>query len=165
MKSTEPCRKKISSRCAPAPSERGAPAPAGQTGFSVLEAIAAIALLAIAMMPLLALQGQLARSALAIERAELAARHERNALAFLEAVNPTLAPQGEEDLGEARLVWRSRPVSAEKPALNASNETGRFLMRLYDVEARIIDASGRERVFVIRRVGWRPVAPYSEGVL
>ncbi|MEO0674994.1 MAG: hypothetical protein AAFY32_08320, partial [Pseudomonadota bacterium] len=74
-----------------------------QAGFSVLEAIVAVALIAAAFLPLLALQTQLTRTAIAIERAEANLLARNNALALLQAINPGMRPAGSEEMGAVRL--------------------------------------------------------------
>ncbi|MEM8770363.1 MAG: hypothetical protein AAGD92_01825 [Pseudomonadota bacterium] len=132
-----------------------------QQGFSVLEALAAIALIAAAFLPLLALQGQLARTVIATERAETRLAHKQSALNYLRVLNPTLQPQGTEVFGDAQLSWTARPISDEKPALGNGGEPGRFNIRLYEIDARITYADGRETTFSIRSMGWIPTAPVS----
>ena len=126
-----------------------------QAGFSVIEAIAAVALIAVAFLPLLALQGQLSRTALAVERAEATVVAKKNALARLRATNPMLEPRGVEDLGGALLAWRAVPVEPEKPALDAGGAPGRFSVALFNIEARLLFPDGREETFVVQGVGWR----------
>lgn len=130
-----------------------------QRGFSVLEAIAAVALIAVAFLPLLALQSRLAQTALAVERAELNVRNGKNALAYLKSINPMLLPEGAETLGDAELRWRATPVSEPRAALDTGGAPGRFQVQLFDIEAIIDYPDGRRTSLTVRALGWRAIAP------
>lgn len=135
-----------------------------QSGFSLLESLVAVALIAAAFLPLLTLQGQLTRTVVAIERAETNVKDMSSALSFLRVLNPSRTPEGTERLGDAMLSWRARPVSDERPALDQGGAPGRFMLRLYDIEAVIAYEDGRRAEFTVRALGWRPTAPASAGL-
>ncbi len=139
-----------------------APAPHAQAGFSLLEALVAVAIIAAALLPLLALQGQLTRTVLAVERAGAGAEDMTSALSYLRTLNPTMKPEGTEQLGGAVLSWTAQPVSEERPALDQGGGPGRFMMQLYDIDAAIAYDDGRRVEFSVRALGWRPTAPVSE---
>lgn len=123
-------------------------------GFTLLEAIVALAILATGAMALLAALNGALRS---IERAEAAARLDtatENAIALLEAVNPMVQPQGEERLGDFDVRWSARPVEPPGPGLTDYLQPGLFDVGLYDVEVVVASARGVERRFVLRRAGW-----------
>ena len=123
-----------------------------QNGFSVLEALVATALIAGAFLPLLILQGQLTRTAIAVEENEKRLRHEANALAYLEVLNPSLRPTGQEPLGEgAILVWEAELVEPMSPARDVSGAPGRFNIGLYNMNAQIRFADGRVLPVPVRR--------------
>ena len=132
-----------------------------QKGFSVLEALAAVALIALAFLPLLALQGQLTRTVIAVERAEAGVKNMKSALSYLRVINPAMKSEGEERIGDARLIWSARPASAERPALDQGGAPGRFVIQLYDIDAVLAYEDGRRAEFTVRAVGWRPTAPIS----
>ncbi len=133
-----------------------------QAGFSLLESLVAVALIAAAFLPLLALQGQLARTVFAAERAETSVKDMTSALSYLRTVNPAKQPEGTEPLGDAVLTWNAQPVSEERPALDQSGAPGRFMLRLYEVNAAITYSDGRRAEFTVRSMGWRPTAPFAE---
>ena len=143
------------------PTCKTASAPSAQAGFSLLESLVAIALIAAALLPLLALQGQLTRTVLAVERAGIGAEDMTSALSFLRTLNPTMKPQGSEPLGDAVLSWTARPVSEERPVLDQGGAPGRFMMQLYDVDAAIDYDDGRRFEFTVRALGWRATGPVS----
>ena len=95
-----------------------------QTGFSTLEVIAAVAIIAVALVPIAALQSQLARN-----QARLAAMQEetsavQNAMTLLREINPMLTPQGERRLDDrTALTWTSAPASPRAQTANPQGST------------------------------------------
>jgi len=135
-----------------------------QAGFSLLESLVAVALIAAAMLPLLALQGQLTRTVVAIERAETNVKDMTSALSYLRSINVMMKPEGEEPIGAATLSWTTRPASAERIALDVGGGPGRFALQLYDVDAVITYPDGGQGAFTVRAMGWRPTAPFSVSI-
>jgi len=126
-------------------------------GFSLLEAIVALAILTAAGLALFAaLHGALR----GLDRADAAARLDTvtgNALALLETRNPMLEPEGEAVLGDYRVEWRATPVEPVREGLTDYLQPGLFDVGLYDIEL-LISRDGRiERRLTLRRVGYRQV--------
>jgi len=126
-----------------------------QKGFSLIEALAAIALIALALVPLLALQGQLSRTAISMERAEQVIVGKQNALAFLKTINPLVISEGQEDLGVGILTWKANNVSEIRPIYSNSGSPSRWTGQLFDIEAVIEFEDGRTTNFTTRKFGWR----------
>ncbi len=148
----------------PSADRKATPTKKLQAGFSLLEALVAVALIAAAFLPLLALQGQLTRTVLAVERAETNIKDMSSALSFLRTMNPMRTPEGVENIGDATLSWTARPISNERPALNQGGAPGRFVMQLYDVDAELSYEDGRRSAFTVRALGWRATAPFSAAI-
>jgi general secretion pathway protein I len=88
-----------------------------QRGFTLLEAIMAIALLAIAVMPLYAFFG---RSLDGLYRAAESNRESEmnlSAIAFLTGLNPMERPNGEDSFGAYRIRWRSEELVPASDAM------------------------------------------------
>lgn len=123
-----------------------------ETGFSTLEVIAAVAIIAIALVPIATLQIQLARS-----QARLAETHEQttavqNALAMLREVNPMTEPNGQRGLGgQTTLTWSSAPASALRQSVNPPG----FDVQLYRVSGQIHGADGAVTALQLDLIGWR----------
>jgi general secretion pathway protein I len=127
----------------------------GAPGFSVLEAIIAIAILAIAFLPLLGLQTQMTRTTLALERNTQLMEAKRSALAYIQALNPMRDPQGNLDLGHAQMHWNAVQISQERPAMKMGGTKGRFMVALYDVEVTLTFDTQRTQNFSVHATGWR----------
>ncbi len=126
-------------------------------GFSLLEAIVALAILAAAGLALFAATAQ---SMQMISRAENA-RHSdaalRSALDFLETVNPMESPSGEHDLGDFLLRWHASEVEAPQDGATGSLQPGFFQVGLYDVRLELWRDGAVVRQASLRRAGFRQV--------
>jgi general secretion pathway protein I len=123
-------------------------------GFTLLEAIVALAILAAGTMALFAALNGAVRS---IGRAEEAARLDtatENAIALLETINPMERPEGEERLGDMAVQWRAKAVEPPGPGLTDYLQPGLFDVGLYDVEVVLVLDGRVERRFAMRRAGW-----------
>ncbi len=129
----------------------------GAPGFSVLEAIIAVAILAVAFLPLLALQEQMTRTTISLERNEELMEAKRSALAYVRALNPMRNPRGDLDLGKAVMHWEATPISQKRLARNQGGEFGRFQIALYNVQVTLVFDAQHTQVFSVHATGWRPV--------
>lgn len=123
-------------------------------GFTLLEAVVALAILSAGTMATFAVLSGALRS---IERVEAALRAQTagmNALAFVETINPLEQPSGEIYLGDARVSWDSRLAAPVVPALTDYLQLGLFDVGLYDVHVAVVIDDSVERRFVVRRAGW-----------
>ena len=114
--------------------------PAPQRGFSLLEAIVALTLLAVAG---LALFSWINASFDGITRADAAqarAQAQSNALTYIQTVNPMQRPFGETKLGSLTLSWRAREIAQKiKPNAASADGTGNFIVALYEIELTMSD--------------------------
>jgi prepilin-type N-terminal cleavage/methylation domain-containing protein len=131
-------------------------------GFSLIEALVALIIAAMALTGVIELQRQLADGQARYQRVLALARLERNAIALTADLNPTAQPNGVMPLaGGRQLRWQAEALSA--PALNTgSRQSGRaYELRLYRLDLTIVGADGAPLgQFAYDRVGWRRlVAP------
>ncbi len=126
-------------------------------GFSLLEAIVALAILASAGLALFAAMSQSVQMVGRAENARLADSAVRNAVAWMETVNPMQTPQGEQQLGDVTLRWSSELVEPERDAMTGYLEPGLYRLGLYEVRLEL-SRDGRSLTEAsIRRVGYRQV--------
>ena len=134
-----------------------------ESGLSTIEALVAIAILAIAIIPILQFQSQLATSYRRYD--DLIARTDlqRNALGHLSAINPLEEPTGEVTLGlHQSLKWRSEPITEERRSTAYPVGDGDFMVALFRIEATIEDTSNKlSASLAIERLGWRKAASPS----
>lgn len=126
-------------------------------GFTLLEAIVALAILAAGGMALFAALNTSLRS---IERVDAAARRDtatQSALSRIENLNPMLQPTGDEPLGDGRMRWTATPVEAPRDGLTDYLQPGYYELGLYRVEVELLSGTQVDHRFVVRKAGWRQV--------
>lgn len=124
----------------------------GETGFSTLEVIAAVAIVAVALIPIASLQTQLARSQARLVDAQDTTSAVQNAMAMIRSINPMAAPSGRRVLSDQMVLsWTSTPSSPVRPSVNPMG----FEVQLYSVHAEIAHGAGAVDRFDVDLVGWR----------
>lgn len=127
-------------------------------GFTLLEAIVALTILAAAGLALFAAMSQ---SLQMVQRAQLSRAEDgamRNALAWSERINPMEQPDGEQDLGgEWRLRWESEPVEPPRDGETGYLHPGLYEIGLYDLDLQLWRQGELQREATIRRAGFRQV--------
>ncbi len=127
-------------------------------GFSLIEALVALAIASVCLLALFGLQRQLISAQRRYEAAVARSEAQRNVMALIRDLNPEAQPEGATALPDGeRLSWTSRPVSPLRPALTLSGNAGPYLVRLHLVQASLTDAGGAVKGAVsVERTGWRP---------
>lgn len=134
-----------------------------ESGFSVLEAIIAIAIMSLALLPLLSLQGQFFKAVEGMERAEIRLGSRDEVLNYLKSLNLWEQPHGEFVLHGVRVSWNAVPVFEPRMSRGASGGLGRFEMTLYDVQVSIHHEEMARDDFVFRGLGWRSTRDLFDG--
>ena len=133
-----------------------------QSGFSLLEAIVAMVVMATA---LLALYAWLSSSTLGLTRAQAQTRalaDSRSALALVETINPMLEPSGQRRLGDIEVSWTTTPVVPRRTGLTRAGQPSLYEVALYDMEVSVRRDGGTEETFALRRAGYEAVRTLSE---
>lgn len=124
-------------------------------GFSLLEALVALAIAGLALGAVFELQHQLVngqrRFDAALERAEM----RRNALVLIRDLNPDLTPEGEMPLPPSHLVrWTSAPLTEQQLSNSFPDGEGVFYVTLYRLSVEVIGPEGVIDTFDVERMGW-----------
>lgn len=129
-----------------------------RAGFSLIEALVALAIASMCLLVLFGLQRQLISAQRRYEAAVARAEAQRNVMALVRELNPEAQPQGSTELPDGeRLAWTSRAVSLLRPALTPGGSASAYLVRLSLVQATLTDAHGTVKGAVsVERMGWRP---------
>lgn len=132
-----------------------------EAGFSLIEALVALAIAAMALAAVFALQRQLAEGEQRHTRTLELVALQKNALALTRDLNPTAEPTGATRLAGGQTVrWTSQPLTAPRTDAGVPTGEGAFEMRLYRVRVDILDGSGRRLGGLdFDRVGWRRLTP------
>lgn len=129
-------------------------------GFSLLEALVAVALTAMALLPLLSLQQSNVALAIRSESASRRSEIEANVIAVLNGINPTEKPTGTIELAPYVMTWTSRIIGPPRIGAVRPQGAGRFALTLYEVDVLVEDTrSGESQTLTVRRVGYSSVRP------
>lgn len=126
-------------------------------GFSLVEALVALAIASMTLMAIFELQMQMsrgqARAAAAIEQASI----QENALAMTRHLNPMETPQGFLNLPDgSRLGWSSEAIGQPRTNVGFPAGTGQFEVQLYSVTVTVERIGGQSPApLVFERLGWR----------
>lgn len=129
----------------------------GTRGFSLLEAIVALAILASAG---LALFAAMAQSTQMVQRAQQVREADaalRNALAWSERINPMEQPRGEQALGGWLLRWDSEPVEPPRDGVTGYLQPGLYQVGLYRLHLQLWHAGTLQRETTLDHAGYRQV--------
>ena len=91
------------------------------------------------------------------ERAREADLSLRNAVAWIELVNPMEQPKGQQAMGEFELRWTSQPREPVRDATTASLTQGLHEVGLYRMQLELWRNGALEREAVLQRIGHRQV--------
>jgi general secretion pathway protein I len=113
-----------------------------QHGFTLLEAIVALAIMAGVGA---ALFSWINTSLIALQRIEDANRRQEamvNALQYLDSVNPMLRPVGDADLGGYRIRWKAQIVEPERDGVDYPVGLSLYRLALYRTRVEVVNAEG-----------------------
>lgn len=125
-----------------------------QNGFSLLEAIVAMTIMATC---LLALYAWLSTSTLALNRVRANAQalsDARAALAIISTVNPMQTPSGRRTVTPLEVRWTSRPLTDLRLGMSPAGSATPFDFRLFEMTVEVRRGNAVVRAFEVRKVGW-----------
>ena len=109
-------------------------------GFSLLEAIVALTLLAVAGLALFTWINASFDGIARADAAQARAQAQSNALAYIYTINPMARPSGATKLGSLTVSWQAREIAPKiKPSVDSPDGTGNFMVALYDIELTMTD--------------------------
>lgn len=138
----------------------------GRDGFSLIEALAATALLAMAMIPIYDMLSALHTASARLERATQTPFIEATALTLLTGPDPRDAsPEetGELSIDGWRVEWRRRALSATEAA-GAAYGSEMIDIRLEELELVLIQGNYSQKTYH-RRIAWTPRYDSLDGYL
>ncbi|MBI1778294.1 MAG: prepilin-type N-terminal cleavage/methylation domain-containing protein [Proteobacteria bacterium] len=128
-----------------------------QRGFTLLEAIVALVLIAITLMPLYEWVGRSLAGMSKVADTARQAEAQLSAVAVLAAVNPMEEPLGTVDTGSYRIRWRSTPMTDPVDDTGYPRGVGLYLVALYKVRAEIWRNDALWFAFDVDQVGFHRV--------
>ena len=126
-----------------------------QSGFSLLEAVVALVLIAGSGMALFAWINTnlitLARAQRVIEQQQ----DLRNAVAYMRQVNPMLSSQGAVNVGELRIEWGVQPVTQPKDSVDYPIGVGLHKVTLYLTTVRLFREEEKTAEYQFYQAGYQ----------
>ena len=135
----------------------------GSAGFSTLEVMVSITILATLLIPLIGIQMSTTRAYERNEQAYKLASAERSLLDILRHLNPMTDPEGTIDLQDG-IAARWSSVRLREPILSTQYPTGdgAFEVGYYKVIVTLEQRGIGQRTFEIERVGWKAIGSPTE---
>lgn len=131
---------------------------AEQRGFTLLEAIVALAILAAAGLALFAAMSQSLQMVRRAQDAREADAALRNAIAWTTRLDPMETPDGEHALGGGwRMHWEATLVEPLRDGATGYLQPGLYQLGLYDLRLELWRDGALRREAVLRRAGYRQV--------
>jgi general secretion pathway protein I len=126
-----------------------------QSGFTLLEAVVAIAILAAAALPLYAFFSRSLDGLYRVAEVNRESQASLTAISFLNGLNPMDRPSGEEPIGGLRLRWKSNELVPAMDSIGYPRGIGLYQVALYEVTGEILEAGRVRSTVTIRLVGHR----------
>ena len=144
-------------------------AASAEAGFTLLEGLVAIALLAGTMFAIFTLVGGVLSSANRVGRSNETAQATLNALEIMSVVNPMLQDTGKIDLGLYTVSWKSAATTPIADGVGYPVGVSLYQLALYKTNVRVEGPQGTLlTAFDLRQVGYRrvrdPTPPLRESL-
>ncbi|WOR15369.1 prepilin-type N-terminal cleavage/methylation domain-containing protein [Hyphomonas sp. FCG-A18] len=131
-----------------------------QSGFSVLEVIAAMAVLSMALIPLLSFQSQLGAGAARLEHQSQVTIARTVAQDYASLINPAIIPQGRLTIGAGwTLAWDSVPAGPVQRARWGLGVSSRHTSQLFTLTLRLQNSTGRQHIITQTVLGVSELFP------
>ena len=133
-------------------SRTGGPRP--PQGFTLLEAIVAMVIMATT---LLALYAWLGSNAIAVRRAQAVSQglgDARVALEVVEGINPMSEDRGSREVGPLTVRWTATPLGDRRTGTTPAGSAAPYDYTLYDVHVEALRDGLVTYAFNVRRAGW-----------
>jgi Tfp pilus assembly protein PilV len=131
-----------------------------RAGFSMVEAVVALAIASVGLTAILALQQQLAANQIKHQRTLDRLSLRQSALSVVTALNPEAQPNGETSLSNTVVMsWTSVPFTPARRSIGMPTGDGQFNVRLYHVTVTLKDRRRNiDDQFTVDRLGWQSLA-------
>jgi hypothetical protein len=143
------------------------PAPdasSGRSGFGLLEAIVALAILAATLIPIFALISTSMNSAIRLSQSNFESDIKLTALETMRAVNPMVTPAGTIDLGAFAVRWAATPIAAPEEGTNYPAGGSFYLVGLFDCKVMVIRPDGSQALqFNLQKYGFKRIGSVMLG--
>ena len=128
-----------------------------ESGFTLLEAIVAVTIIGMTIVPIMALISQSVVSLSKVDEAQSRAAATESALAVIEPVNPLETPKGEIDMGETKLTWESETLVEPNESMQIGTGLSGYNVGFYAVTVLLHRNGEPWFSFEARKVGFRRI--------
>ena len=137
-------------------------------GFTLIEALIAIAILGAALLPIMALMSQSINQIHKIAESNAKSSAQDSALAIIEPINPMENPSREAELVGFNMVWSSEQIVPPNNTVQIGAGLAGYKVAFYIVNIEILKNSEPWFSFQVRKVGHRRIQnsinPFSDTV-
>jgi len=123
------------------------------SGFTLIEAIVAMAILGAAMLPIMALLSQSINQINKIAESNAQSAAKNSALAVIDSVNPMNTPTGEINMGDFNLVWSSEPIVPPNKNIKIGTGLAGYSVAFYIVKVELFKKNEPWFYFTARKLG------------
>lgn len=131
-----------------------------ETGFSTIEAMVAIAILSLALVPLYSFQGSIMKGSARVQQTLDATAVSRMTDTFLRGLTPSALQTGAATIGELDITWTLTDLQLERDALTASGFPGRFLVKMLRVDFEVSQSNRLVSIGSLNRLSWQETGPF-----
>ncbi|MDX2221968.1 MAG: prepilin-type N-terminal cleavage/methylation domain-containing protein [Rhodospirillaceae bacterium] len=127
-------------------------------GFTLLEAIVAVTIIGMTMIPLMSFMSQSALQLTAAGQSNSRSTIALDAAAFMETVNPMIDGTGATTMGDVRISWSSQPLVEPNTTVRPGVGLASYAIGFYRVNVQV--ARGAQDPwfdFDMRKVGYRRI--------
>ncbi len=128
-----------------------------QQGFTLLEAIVALVLVATVGMALFNWLNSTLNSLIRVQNAQQRTEAIHNALSFMDTVNPMLTPTGEANIGVYTFQWLATELTPPVDGVNQLGSQGLYKLALYQTNLTILYEQNPLTSLSLRQVGFEQV--------
>lgn len=129
-----------------------------EAGFTILESLVALAIIATTLIPICDMQISLLARARKQDTIRQQLADMRNGLVLLQATNMMERPSGHRLIGPGRLLhWTAEPETRSRRSLEFLQGEGGFDVILYRVRAEVTATAGESTRFEVEQLGWKKI--------
>lgn len=123
-------------------------------GFSLLEAIVALALISLTGMAIFSWLNQSLGNLSNLNRQQMQSQLAENAFSYIKTINPMVTPDGTTQLGSLHLTWHSKLMGQPDRAVGSLGNFTNYQMGLYLLDVTLQQPDTVTLNFSVRQVGY-----------